>query len=314
MNGVANCCSVIDNHFVDSEVDKSFSKSNQIRQDKMGCDGGTIPKRDELVKTKKRPEQVDKDAENVAKWKHCALSQEILRQPVVSCELGRLYNKDAVIEHLLDKTQTPELAKHVRNLKDVVELKLTENPAYEKISNHKGDKYMDHQMAPFICPIVNMEMNGKYKFCYLRRCGCVLSERAFKLVKSETCHKCGKPYNEDDIITLNGTDDEVVLLRRKMDASREKAKLLKKAKKHRLNYGDASSATETGQPIKKKMKESIIIANIDNKPKNGASSVDLKSIAKDKTKSEAYKSLFTSHGSHKNQPKAHWITYNPLYN
>lgn len=24
----------------------------------MGCDGGTIPKRDELVKTKKKPEQV----------------------------------------------------------------------------------------------------------------------------------------------------------------------------------------------------------------------------------------------------------------
>lgn len=24
----------------------------------MGCDGGTIPKRDELVKTKKRPEKV----------------------------------------------------------------------------------------------------------------------------------------------------------------------------------------------------------------------------------------------------------------
>ena len=27
-------------------------------QFKMGCDGGTIPKRDELVKTKKKPEQV----------------------------------------------------------------------------------------------------------------------------------------------------------------------------------------------------------------------------------------------------------------
>ena len=25
----------------------------------MGCDGGTIPKRDELVRTKKKPEQVD---------------------------------------------------------------------------------------------------------------------------------------------------------------------------------------------------------------------------------------------------------------
>ena len=29
----------------------------------MGCDGGTIPRRDELVKVKKKPEQKDKDAE-----------------------------------------------------------------------------------------------------------------------------------------------------------------------------------------------------------------------------------------------------------
>lgn len=26
----------------------------------MGCDGGTIPKRDELVRTKKKPEQVNR--------------------------------------------------------------------------------------------------------------------------------------------------------------------------------------------------------------------------------------------------------------
>jgi hypothetical protein len=30
----------------------------------MGCDGGTIPKRDELVRTKKKPEQVLKLTEN----------------------------------------------------------------------------------------------------------------------------------------------------------------------------------------------------------------------------------------------------------
>lgn len=33
--------------------------------------------------------QVDKNAELAAKWKYCALSQEKLRRPIVSCELGR---------------------------------------------------------------------------------------------------------------------------------------------------------------------------------------------------------------------------------
>lgn len=33
--------------------------------------------------------QVDKDAELVAQWNYCTLSQEILRRPIVACELGR---------------------------------------------------------------------------------------------------------------------------------------------------------------------------------------------------------------------------------
>lgn len=37
----------------------------------MGCDGGTIPKRDELVRTKKKPEQV-----NCLKDDHCTFSEE----------------------------------------------------------------------------------------------------------------------------------------------------------------------------------------------------------------------------------------------
>lgn len=38
------------------------------------------------------------------------------------------------------------------------------------------------------------------------------------------------------------------------------------------------------------------------------------SIAKDKTATNVYKSLFTSHDDDKNQTRAHWITYNPFYN
>lgn len=32
--------------------------------------------------------QADKDVELAAKWKHCALTSEELKQPVVACELG----------------------------------------------------------------------------------------------------------------------------------------------------------------------------------------------------------------------------------
>jgi hypothetical protein len=35
----------------------------------------------------------------------------------VACGLGRLYNKDAVIEALLDRSNLPETAQHIKNLK-----------------------------------------------------------------------------------------------------------------------------------------------------------------------------------------------------
>uniref|UniRef100_A0A8D1D024 Replication termination factor 2 n=1 Tax=Sus scrofa TaxID=9823 RepID=A0A8D1D024_PIG len=158
----------------------------------MGCDGGTIPKRHELVKGPKKVEKVDKDAELVAQWNYCTLSQEILRRPIVACELGRLYNKDAVIEFLLDKSSEKALGKaasHIKSIKNVTELRLSDNPAWEgDKGSTKGDKHDDLQRARFICPVVGLEMNGRHRFCYLRCCGCVFSERALKEIKAEVCH------------------------------------------------------------------------------------------------------------------------------
>ena len=46
--------------------------------------------------------------------------QKALREPIVSCALGKLYNKDAVLEYLLDKTaygDGEEICGHIRTLK-----------------------------------------------------------------------------------------------------------------------------------------------------------------------------------------------------
>lgn len=166
----------------------------------MGCDGGSIPKRQELVKQKKKPEQKDRDAELASKWKHCALSQERLRKPIVACPLGRLYNKEAIIKFLLDKDESGKrVAGHVRSLKDVVELKLTEKQPEDQVRSNRVEQsgqLVELAESPYICPVVGLEMNGKYKFVYFRSCGCVLSERAIKEVKSDTCHKCGESITE----------------------------------------------------------------------------------------------------------------------
>ncbi len=51
----------------------------------MGNDGGSIPGRQELVKTKKHKRKLKKDLVAKARATTCALSEEPLRKPVVAC-------------------------------------------------------------------------------------------------------------------------------------------------------------------------------------------------------------------------------------
>ena len=46
----------------------------------------------------------------MAKWTRCQLSGEPLNPPCVSDELGHLFNKDAVVNALMERTVPPALA------------------------------------------------------------------------------------------------------------------------------------------------------------------------------------------------------------
>nr|CBN80795.1 Uncharacterized protein [Dicentrarchus labrax] len=303
----------------------------------MGCDGGTIPKRHELVKGPKKVEKVDKNAELAAKWKYCALSQEKLRRPIVACEMGRLFNKDAVIEYLLDKTaERPnvEAVTHIRGIKDIKELNLTDNPAWEgERRNSKGDRYEDIHCGMFICPVVGLEMNGKHRFCYLQTCGCVFSDRAMKEVKTEICHKCGDPFKEEDVIVLNGTKEEVEKLREKMEERRTKAKTKKskKSKTAAIVSTPSESKDDTQSPeveVAEKTSlqnggESSHAAVSGPSGSSGSSkgtnssttSATKRSIQSMEEKSEVFKSLFTSHSSAKRtkDQTSNWVTHTPYH-
>jgi len=327
----------------------------------MGCDGGTIPKRDELVRTKKKPEQKDKNAERAFRWKHCAITQQRLQQPVVSCELGRLYKKESVLETLLNKGEgTPDVAAHIRSLRDVKELQLTENPSSTEASSSSaevGDGYIDVQKSKFICPISGQEMNGTFKFSFIWTCGCVLSEKALKEMRkanpdSSGCLRCQKPFNFEDVIVLNPTDEEEQDRQvERMNARRLLAKKSKKSSKKREAEVESGSsgngvAVVDGGDVKVKIETSTKIVNGGASTSNGhavpksngdtavpvkksklsseagtsaggtekTSKVKNYSVSKDPNASETYKSLFTSHSSAQNQQKAHWVTYNPFYN
>lgn len=299
----------------------------------MGCDGGTIPKRHELVKGPKKVEKVDKNAEMAAKWKYCALSQEKLKRPIVSCELGRLYNKDAIIEYLLDKSaERPnvEAVTHIRGIRDIKELNLTDNPEWEgERRNSKGDRYEDILCGMFICPVVGLEMNGKHRFCYLQTCGCVFSDRALKEVKTEICHKCGDPFENEDLVVLNGTKEEVDKLREKMEEKRAKAKA-KKSKKNKAAETVAAPPKSNDDISSTKAEKSSLEngtgANNDadvagpsssksSSSSSNGSSAPKRSIQEMQDKSEAFKSIFTSHSSAKRtkDQMSNWVTHTPYH-
>ncbi|XP_065270353.1 replication termination factor 2 isoform X1 [Emys orbicularis] len=307
----------------------------------MGCDGGTIPKRHELVKGPRKVEKVDKNAELVAQWYYCTLSQEELRRPIVACELGRLYNKDAIIEFLLDKSSDKSLvqaASYIRSIKNVTELNLADNPAWKgDKGNTKGDKYDDIQCARFICPVVGLEMNGRHRFCFLRNCGCVFSERALKEIKTEVCHRCGVSFQEEDVIILNGNKEDVEVLKKRMEERRLKSKVGKKSKKCKAAESVSQQDTPEDSPGPSEVKSAKDDMNTNSGERkqivftksteaNGSSSASGKiskassgttkrSIADSQEKSEAYKSIFTSHSSAKRskEESSNWITHTAYY-
>ena len=144
----------------------------------MGCDGGSIVGRSELVKTKKA-ESTDgtrhfhsifckrfgephsfrrliaslpgKHEANFSRWRSCTYSQEILAAPVVCDDLGNLFNKSALIEALIAKALPPMLS-HIRGLRDVFAVTLRAKEAGE------AD---DEMGSVFVCPVTLLPANGR---------------------------------------------------------------------------------------------------------------------------------------------------------
>ena len=110
----------------------------------------------------------------------------------MSCALGRLYNKEAIIEFLINKDdfKSNTVVSHIRNLKDIVELNFTEKK-FESTDNEQLTE------SNYICPVTALEMNGNYRFSYLKGCGCVVSERATKEIKTDVCLKCNRAFTSD---------------------------------------------------------------------------------------------------------------------
>jgi hypothetical protein len=294
----------------------------------MGCDGGTIPKREELVRTKKNKEKNAKEIENAAKWNNCHLSQENLQTPIVTDMMGYLYNKDTLIEYLLERSKYEAGPSYIKTLKDVKELNLTPNPGYKANQSENGDNFCDLNRSRWICPITGLEMNGIYKFYANFSCGCVIADRAFKTMQSKetTCLKCDKKYSRElDLIVLNASDEDLLGNQEKLKKKRE----LKASKSSHKSSTASLSSKSTTISIDEEKNTTTIEATTSKVPvKRAHTHVDskktelkeletqakkTKSIQNDPNASKVYKSLFNTSDKAKQQSKAHWVTFNPQY-
>ncbi|GMF19814.1 unnamed protein product [Phytophthora fragariaefolia] len=185
----------------------------------MGNDGGVIAVKRKFMRhanVKARGEKADQEALRLEKARTCALSSEPLREPVVACRLGNLFTKQTVLEHLLAKSM-PARFRHITSLKDVVTCRVT--------------RETDEPDALWCCPVTMAEFNGKQPFVVLFSCGCVLSERALKAVATRECLVCGKPFEEQDVVTLLLGDEQYEEKQKKLLELKAEEKRNKKSKK-----------------------------------------------------------------------------------
>ena len=73
-----------------------------------------------------------------------------------------LYNKESVLEFILEKKNIEKFS-HIRGLKDVKELNLTDNPALSRTD----DKMDISDVSKYVCPVTGLEMSGKHRWDHL---------------------------------------------------------------------------------------------------------------------------------------------------
>ncbi|KAF8545327.1 Rtf2 RING-finger-domain-containing protein [Trichophaea hybrida] len=277
----------------------------------MGNDGGSIPTRRELVKSAARHPTHSQVRDTQAqtrqyRWTTCQLSKTPLSSPIVSDSLGRLYNKDSVIEWLLRGQEAfgdgeEVLEGRVKSLRDVVEVK------FESLQEDTKADSENARAEQWVCPVSRKELGAGVKSVYIVPCGHVFAESAVKEVggKEQGCLMCNKTYEQSDVIPINPEDSEIERLQERIKKLAENGlshslkKIPDKKSKKRKNGASKDDGVEGSSKVQK-TKESGI--------RNSAAAALTSRVMEDEKMkhqqrklemSDSVKSLFTKQGNGK---------------
>jgi hypothetical protein len=201
--------------------------------------------------------------------------------------LGNLYNKEAILTAILEKT-LPEACAHIRGLKDLKTLEFTDNPRCEEGNMESVD---DH-IPLFICPVTRQEFNGSYPFYAIWTTGKVLSDKAIKEMGTEALQSEYGPFSAIDMVRLLPGEHEMDEQRAVMHRRRELQSSSKKQKKEKKDKADRTS--DEVEPISKKRKSEESKHKTHDAPKLSVADAVVSTAAKEieTKKSEVFKSLF----------------------
>lgn len=180
---------------------------------------------------------------------------------------GRLYNKEDILEMLLDRASGKStkhadiVVPHIKSLKkDVVELQFS-----------KDDK------GVWICPLTQKEIVKETtgsRFVYMASCGHVFSEKGYKELDFSTCYLCDKEVDKElGVVIINPTSEaSVQLLEDRMAKLKERGlshSLASSSSKKRKSE-EKSSKTKSSSHKKKKSRSASSTEKI-HEPESSAS-------------------------------------------
>lgn len=95
--------------------------------------------------------------------RQCTFTNNLLKEPVLMCRRGFLFNSEALLKALA-KRNLPQRLSYIRSEADVRRVTLTQN----KTKKHR---------FPFCCPLTAKVLNGANPFVLLWSCGCLMYEK-----------------------------------------------------------------------------------------------------------------------------------------
>ncbi|KAK2074803.1 hypothetical protein P8C59_008981 [Phyllachora maydis] len=247
----------------------------------MGNDGGSIPKRRELVKAAARAKTVGELKATAHEalehaWTHDALTGDPLpaSATVAADWRGRLYNYETVLTALLpggagDSSSAAELLPllGIASLRDVVRLR------FKNYTSEGGAGGGRNLATAWACPVTLKELGPATRAVYLVRCGHVFAEAAMRKIHEagddKACPECSEAFSPDeDVVPILPTEEAELerlaarlegLKARGLTHSLKKDKSAGKERRQKKRKGDeargdADAGKEEG-PAGKKVKE-----------------------------------------------------------